>query len=160
MTPPSPLYCCVLQGAWNCPGFFSEWPRFLPGIGSGWSVFRVPFVGWRCFHLWMYDPPSPFFGGVLGFLLVEGVVDSFGWRIFSYFFVLFSIYLGYGCAVVVRRRQVRIFMDWFFSGSTLPCAKTFIVDARAPPNGSGRFQLFVPVAKWLSLNRSVPYPCA
>ena len=43
--------------------------------------------------------------------------------IFSYFFVLFSIYLGYGRAVVVRRRQVRIFVDWFFAGSILPCAQ-------------------------------------
>jgi hypothetical protein len=62
--------------------------------------------------------PLPFFGGVFFILLfVVGVVDSLNWDIFSYFFVLFYIYLGYGCAVVVRRRQVRIFMDWFFSGS-------------------------------------------
>jgi len=69
----------------------------------------------------MYDPPRPFFGGVFfSLLFVIGVVDSLNWDIFSYFFVLFSIYLGYGCAVVVRRRQVRIFMDWFFAGSNPP----------------------------------------
>jgi len=67
----------------------------------------------------MYDPP-PFFGGVLGFLFVGGVSDSLNSDIFSYFFILFSIYLGYGCAVVVRRRQVRIFIDWFFTGSNPP----------------------------------------
>ena len=50
-------------------------------------------------------------------------MDSLNWDIFSYFFVLFFIYLGYGCAVVVRRRQVRIFVDWFFAGSTPPCAQ-------------------------------------
>ena len=52
-----------------------------------------------------------------------GVSDSLNSDIFSYFFVLFYIYLGYGCAVVVRRRQVRIFMNWFFVGSNPPCVQ-------------------------------------
>ncbi len=86
--PPSPLGCCGLLGAWNYPGFFSEWPRFLPRIGSYRRCFRVPFVDWRCIHGWMYDPPPPFFGGVLGFLFVGGVSDSLNSYIFSYFFIL------------------------------------------------------------------------
>ena len=57
---------------------------FLTGIGSGRSVFRVPFVEWIDIHVWMCDPPPPLFGGVfLGLLFVVGVVDSFNWRIFS-----------------------------------------------------------------------------
>ena len=56
-------------------------------------------------------------------LFVIGVVDSLNWDIFSYFFVLFYIYLGYGCAVVVRRRQVRI--SWIGSSRVRipPCAQ-------------------------------------
>jgi hypothetical protein len=44
MTPPSPLCLgCV-------PGFFAESPGFLPGIGSGRRVFRVPFGDLRRFR--------------------------------------------------------------------------------------------------------------
>ncbi len=45
------------------PLFFSELPRFCPGIGSGRRVFRVSFDGWGCFHRRTYDPPSPFCWG-------------------------------------------------------------------------------------------------
>ncbi len=87
--PPLPPISLCVMGSSELPWFFSEWPRFLPGIGSYRRCFRVPFVDWRCIHGWMYDPPSLFFGGVLGFLFVGGVLDSLNWDIFSYFFVLF-----------------------------------------------------------------------
>ena len=87
MTPPLPP---VRLGGVFCPGFFSEWPGFLPGIGSGWSVFRVSFVGWCCIHLWMYDPPSPFFWGRFR-LPFGGRGRGFVWM--AYFFVFLCIFL-------------------------------------------------------------------
>ena len=115
--PPYPLYRYVLWGVRSCLGFSRNGLGFylesdrIGGVFGFLLSIGVVFTG-GCM-----TPPSPFFGGVLGFLFVGGVLDSLNWDIFSYFFVLFFIYLGYECAVVVRRRQVRIFVDWFFAGS-------------------------------------------
>ncbi len=125
MTPPSPytvVYCrglgIALGISRNGLGFYLESDRdgaFFGFLSSDGVVFTCGCM-----------TPPPFFGGVLGFLFLGGVSDSLNSDIFSYFFVLlciFSIYLGYGCAVVVRRRQVRIFMNWFFVGSNPPHAR-------------------------------------
>jgi len=86
--PPSPLYgwveCFALGFSRNGLGFVLESDRdgaFFGFLSLGGAVFTCGCV-----------TPPPFFGGVLGFLLVGGVVDSFGWRIFSYFYVFFFIF--------------------------------------------------------------------
>ena len=85
MTPPSPLYgwveCFALGFSRNGLGFVLESDRdgvFFGFLSSDGVVFTCGCM----------TPPSPFFGGVLGFLFVGGVVDSLNSDIFSYFFVL------------------------------------------------------------------------
>ena len=89
MTPPSPLYvglCCVLF-----------WSVFLTGIGSGRSVFRVPFVEWIDIHVWMCDPPLPFlevcFSASFLWLGLWIRLTGVFFRRKTYFYVFF--YLGF-----------------------------------------------------------------
>jgi hypothetical protein len=71
-------------------------------MGSVRGVLRVPFVGWLVFHSLMYDPPSPlFWGTVFGLLFTKGCMDGFNRRIFSYYFVFYSIFIGYLICVLV-----------------------------------------------------------
>jgi len=69
--------------AWD-ERFWYAFVPFLTCIGSIRGGFRVPFVEWLGFHSLMHDPPLPPIGnGVFGLLFVNGVVDPFGWGIFS-----------------------------------------------------------------------------
>jgi len=89
--------CCVLF--WSV--FFLDLPGFLTGIGSGRSVFQVPFVEWIGIHVWMCDPPSPFYGCVFrspfcdwgrGFVYLE--YFFVGKLIFTYFLSRFCGWVG------------------------------------------------------------------
>ncbi len=94
MTPPSPLY--VVVGGWSA--FFPDLPGFLTGIGSWRSDFRVPFVEWIDIHVWMCDPPLPFFGGVflVSFLWLGSWIrlDGVFFRRKMYFYVFFALWNG------------------------------------------------------------------
>jgi hypothetical protein len=60
-------------------------------MGSYWGRFRVPFIEWRCFHVQMYDPPSPLYHGRVVSRVPFGERGFFHGNL-VYYFVLFRIF--------------------------------------------------------------------
>jgi hypothetical protein len=72
-------------------------------MGSGRSIFRVPFVEWIGIHVWMCDPPLPFLEVcfLVSFLWLGVWIRSSGvfFRGKTYFYVfsaLWNDYVGFG----------------------------------------------------------------